>query len=204
MTGAVVAGMATARVGLSAHVMLWVILTAVLLYGTACLWIAGLQVDLMSTLPLIKQISFLITLAWIFWLLGSAFPKFYVFRRLTATLQDFFFSAAQLTMLAAISGLLIYLAANAGARFPMRDNALEYLDALLGFDWYAFSHWLNDHPMLDEFLFNVYNTIFPQAVLVIVFNSAVYPGQCNKEFTTLFLTSIVITSLYSYFFLRLE
>lgn len=204
MTGAAVAGMATARVGLSARVMLWVILTAVFLYGTACLWIAGLQVDLMSTLPLVTQIASFITLAWIFWLLGSAFPRFYVFRRLTATLQDLFFSAAQLTTLGAVSGLLIYLAANAGARFPMRDNALEYLDALLGFDWYAFPHWLNGHPMLDEFLLNIYNTISLQAILVIVFNSVFYPGQRNEEFTTLFLISPLLQFLYSYSLLQLE
>ncbi len=194
MTDVAAAGTATARVGLSAHATLWIVLIAVLLCGTACLWIAGLQIDLGSTLLLAEPVASFVVLAWLFWLLGSAFPSFRVFRRVTATFQDFFLSTAQFTTLAAISGLLIYLAAVSGSRFPMRDDELKYFDSLLGFDWYSVYFWLSRHPILDDILAIIYGTVYFQVLFIIIFNSIFNPGHCNAEFITLSFISIVITS----------
>lgn len=195
MAIATAAGVATTRTDLSAHVTLWIVLTAIISCGTACLWSAGLQVDLGSTLLMAELIVSFVLLAWISWLFGRMFFDFDILRRLTATFQDFFFSAAQLTALAAASGLLIYLAANAGATFPMRDDILEYFDSLLGFEWNVISYWLDSHPVLDEVLLHAYDSVVPQIAIITILGSILFPGQRNKEFFTLFLVSVLITNL---------
>ena len=195
MANATAAGVPAARIDLSAHVTLWIVLAALLLCGTACLWSAGLQADLGSTWIMAEPILSFMLLASISWVLGHVFPSFQVFRRLAATFQDLFLSAAQLTALAAISGLLIYLAASAGAAFPMRDDTLEYFDSMLGFDWYSVSYWLNKHPLLDGFLLRTYTSLNIQTPLVLAFGSVLHPGQRNSEFIALSLVSILITLL---------
>jgi len=108
MMNATAAGLATARVKLSAHITLWIVLIACLLCGAACLWSAGLQADYGSTLLVAEPMIFSVLLAWMFWALRHALSKYYVFQRLAATFEDLFLSTAQVTVMAAVSGLLIY------------------------------------------------------------------------------------------------
>ena len=136
-----------------------------------------------------------VLLGCMFWSISHAFCKFRILRQLAATFEDFFLSTAQMVGLAAVSGLLVYLAANAGASFPMRDDTLKYTDSLFGFDWYGVSRWLNDRPTLDRILLSSYQSLDLQITFLIFFRSALHTGQRNKEFTSLFLISIIITAL---------
>lgn len=192
---ATTASMAVAKVALSAHAALWIVLTVTFLCEAACLWGTGLQVDFGSTLLRVEPIMLFTALGWMFWSLDRAFAQFYSFRRATVAFQDFFFSAAQLTAVIAVSELLIYLAATAGAVFPMRDDTLEYIDSLLGYDWHVVSGWLSNHPALDKFLLCTYNSLDLQIFLTVLLGSALHPGYYNIEFIALFLVSIVITAL---------
>lgn len=195
MAEATVAGAAAGRAGLTAHSALWLIASAAILCGSVCLLSAGLTLDLGSTPPLVLPALVFVLLAWAFRRLGRSFPTFHVLRLLTGTLQDFFFSAAQLTALAVVSALMIYLAANAGAQFPMRDNVLADLDSLLHFDWYAVSGWVDRRPVLADFLMRVYGTPLLQIFVVLLISSVLHTGQRNREFLLLFASSIFITTL---------
>ena len=195
MTNATAAGVASARMEVSAYVTLWITLTAILLCGAACLWVAGLQADFGSTLLLVEPATVFVLLGCMFSSLSNALYKFRILRQLAATFEDFFLSTAQMTGLAAVSGLLVYLAANAGARFPMRDDTLEYFDALLGFNWHVISHWIADRPTLDAFLLYAYQSLDLQITCLLFLGSALHTRQRNKEFISLFLVSIIITSI---------
>ena len=195
MTYASSAGVPAARAELNAHLALWIMLTAVFLCGMACLWLAGLRADFESMLLFVELITLSLLLAWMFRALGLAFPGSHMAFHATSRLQDFFLSVAQMLALFAVSALLIYLAANAGARFPLRDDSLEAFDALLGFDWHAVSRWLNSHPALDAFLLCFYNSFDIEILLVTVFGSIFRSGQRNSEFVAVFLTSILIASV---------
>ena len=194
MMNATAAGVAPARVKLGAYVTLWTILTTFLLCGAASLWGAGLQADYGSTRLVADPLMLSVLLAWLFWALRHAFSRYRVLRRLAATLEDLFLSTAQVTVVAAVSGLSIYLAAKAGATLPMRDDTLERLDSLLGFDWRAVAHWLESRPALDAILLRAYNSLALQISFVMLLGSALHPGQRNKEFVSTFLVSVIFTS----------
>lgn len=195
MANAVVASMVTARARLNAHLALWIILVLIFLCGMVCLWVAGLRADFGSMRLFAEPITLFMLLAWMCWSLGQAFPRSRIVFHATSRLQDFFFSAAQMMALFAVSALLIFLAANAGIRFPLRDDSLEAFDALFGFNWHVASDWINSHPVLDSFLLRFYNVFDTEILIVIVLGSVVRPGQRNSEFIALLLTSIVIGSL---------
>ena len=193
MTSAAVSGISIAWAELSTYVVLWIILTFILLCGMACLWSVGLQVDFNSMWIFAKSIILYTALAWIFRIISHSSYERHIIHRIVLTLQDLFFSAAQMIMLGAASELFIYLAAHAGAKFPMRDNSLEYLDSMLNFNWHVMSNWIYNHSTLDNILLKIYNFLNLQIILIFLFISSIYPGRRNKEFIVLFMISIIVT-----------
>lgn len=52
--------------------------------------------------------------------------------------------------------------------FPLRDQLLQGMDRSLGFDWFAYAHWVDSHPVVQAIFFRAYNTIFPQVALPLI------------------------------------
>lgn len=52
--------------------------------------------------------------------------------------------------------------------FPLQDLHLEKADLALGFNWSAFAHWVDRHPLVQDVLHFAYHTIMPQIALPLV------------------------------------
>jgi membrane-associated phospholipid phosphatase len=52
--------------------------------------------------------------------------------------------------------------------FPIQDRHLMSADMVLGFDWFAYAHWIDKHPAVQEVIRFAYNTIMAQIALPLV------------------------------------
>jgi hypothetical protein len=52
--------------------------------------------------------------------------------------------------------------------FPIQDQHLMSADLALGFDWFAYAHWVDKHPAVQEVIRFAYNTIMAQIALPLV------------------------------------
>jgi membrane-associated phospholipid phosphatase len=84
-----------------------------------------------------------------------------------------------------------YLAATAG--FPLLDDKLAQMDALIGFDWDTAAQWVADRPLIDYVLQLGYNSMPYQAAAVLLIGSLRRPGDRNGECMWLLIVSLLIT-----------
>jgi hypothetical protein len=104
-------------------------------------------------------------------------------------------STAQLALVVVIMGPLTYLAAAAG--FPMQDANLHALDQWLGLDWRAYMTYVNDHPLLAEWLSAGYAMI-KWPILAIPVVLAMTGRFCRlQEFTLAFALALIMTTVIS-------
>lgn len=71
----------------------------------------------------------------------------------------------QMVCLGTTLGFLSYIAA--GYNYPLQDAALLKADKWLGFDWYAYLSWANNHPYIAAFLSFSYQSFGLQIILFI-------------------------------------
>ena len=106
-------------------------------------------------------------------------------------------ATAQLALVIVIMGPLTYLAA--AADFPMQDANLHAIDLMLGLDWRAYLNFVNDHPLLAEWLSAGYSMIkWPILGIPIVLAAA---GRFRRlqEFTLAFSLALIVTTVVSAF-----
>ena len=177
----------------SRYVALWLILIPAFAGGCAWLLAGGVAIDTASVWAAAKPVILLVVAAMALHRLGrrSLLP---VLRKVAFVTEDLFLSASQALAIGIVSGLLIYLAARAGAVFPMRDGALVYADSLLGFDWDAVSHWVAARPLLSNLLRQTYLTSMAQGGAVLLLGSVMRPGERNQEFLWTVAAGVALTA----------
>jgi hypothetical protein len=98
----------------------------------------------------------------------SAGAWFYRTRRRDPKLASGLDCTAQLIAFAAVGAPLSYLAAAAGAAFPLQDAVFDAMDRAMGFDWKAMLGWLNDTPLMFAGLRLIYGSLLPQTVIAVL------------------------------------
>jgi membrane-associated phospholipid phosphatase len=70
----------------------------------------------------------------------------------------------------AITSVCAVLAAYSLQRlaFPLRDQTLQAADLAIGFDWLAYAHWVDRHPLVQSVFHAAYYSIWPQTFLPLV------------------------------------
>jgi hypothetical protein len=104
-------------------------------------------------------------------------------------------ATAQLALVIVIMGPLTYLAAAAG--FPMQDANLHAIDLALGLDWRAYLDFVNDRPLLAQWLDAGYSMIkWPILGIPVVL---AYAGCFRRlqEFTLAFSLALLATTVVS-------
>jgi hypothetical protein len=84
------------------------------------------------------------------------------------------------------------------AGFPLRDHALNAIDLALGFDWPAYAHWVDRHPLVQSLLYPAYHSISLQIALPVLVLAAA--GRLDElrlyllAFAIAFITTIFISA----------
>lgn len=94
----------------------------------------------------------------------------------------------------AITSVCAVLAAYSLQRlaFPLRDQALEAADVAMGFDWLAYAHWVDRHPLVQTVFHAAYYSIWPQTfVPLIIF---VFTQRTNEARVYLLTFSLALTA----------
>ena len=177
----------------SQYSALWLILAATFTSGCSWLMATRVAIDTASVWAAAKPVTFIFMAAMVLRGLGrrSTLPAL---QKAAAVAEDLFFSASQALAIGIVSGLLIYLAARAGAVFPLRDGALAYADSLLGFDWDAVSRWLAAYPVVSSLLRQTYLTSMAQGGAVLLLGSVMRPGERNGEFLWTVAAGVALTA----------
>jgi hypothetical protein len=111
---------------------------------------------------------------------------FYQTRRPDPQLAAMILGASFLVSFSAAANLLNnYLLTVAGSRI---DAQLDALDRSLGFDWYRMMLAMSDHPILNAWLFRVYNIALPEVALLLVVLA--WSGQAEKAYRFCFAVAV--------------
>ena len=98
-------------------------------------------------------------------------------------------------VLSLVGGVGTYIASSAAR--PLQDEAFALLDASLGFDWVAWSHFVRSHSALTETLRFAYASFMPQIVFSLtVFAFMQVPGR-NHELLLAAWAALLATCLVS-------
>jgi hypothetical protein len=83
--------------------------------------------------------------------------------------------------------------------FPLQDHILANADKALGFDWFAYAHWVDRHAFVQDILHSAYNTILLQLLLPVVVFACANRLQDLRiyllTFAIAFIVTIVISAL---------
>jgi len=104
-------------------------------------------------------------------------------------------STAQLAVVVVIMGPLTYVAAAAG--FPMQDANLHAVDRALGLDWHAYMTYVNDHPLLAQWLSAGYAMIKWPILAIPVVLAMTGRFRRLQEFTFAFALALILTTVIS-------
>jgi hypothetical protein len=109
-------------------------------------------------------------------LLGAGI--FYQTRRPDPKIVAMLLGASFLILFSAVANLLNnFLLTIAGARI---DAQLDAADRALGFDWYRLMLLVADHPVLNGWLFQVYNVALPEIALMVIVLA--WSGKVDKTY----------------------
>jgi len=121
-----------------------------------------------------------------------ALALFYFITRRNAAFQEAWFYLGLWILYPILVARITYLAA--WLSFPLRDELFVKLDAMLGFDWVTWTHFLMAHPLLMRVQDFAYGSFFwqpPLTVLVLAFGPL--RGR-NSEFLTSVLLSVCLVT----------
>ncbi|MBR1266152.1 phosphatase PAP2 family protein [Bradyrhizobium sp. AUGA SZCCT0222] len=96
---------------------------------------------------------------------------------------------------AATASVLTYLAASCAN--PLQDAMMERWDLAIGFDWSAWHAALLNQPNLNRLLLVVYNTLFAQFLLAVIYFSKRDESARLEELMLLMCATVVPTALVS-------
>jgi PAP2 superfamily len=104
---------------------------------------------------------------------------------------------AQIVLMTAVMTPMTYVAASTG--FPMRDADLFAIDRALGFDWGAYVHYVDAHPILANWLNIGYAMIRWPIFAIPVALAALGRYRRIEEFTFAFGLALIVTTIVSAF-----
>ncbi|MCK1549559.1 phosphatase PAP2 family protein [Bradyrhizobium sp. 177] len=104
-------------------------------------------------------------------------------------------AVAWLFAFAATASVLTYLAASCA--FPLQDVMMERWDLAIGFDWSAWHAALLNQPTLNRLLMVVYNTLFAQFLLAVIYFSKRDRSARIEELMLLMCATVAPTALIS-------
>ena len=82
----------------------------------------------------------------------------------------------------------------AALNMPLQDAALFRIDAAMGFDWFAWSHWLTAHTAFRTVLELVYQTFVPQIIGSVLYFAHIGRSDRNRELLWAGMISLMITA----------
>jgi hypothetical protein len=100
-------------------------------------------------------------------------------------------STAQIIAFAAVGAPLSYVAASFG--LPLQDHWFDVADRALGLDWPALLAWMNTNAALHPLFREVYLSLMPQTVLVILALSLAGRFEWLRIFVLAFLFAALLT-----------
>jgi hypothetical protein len=104
-------------------------------------------------------------------------------------------STAQIVLITVVMSPLTYVAA--AINFPLQDANLLVLDRALGLDWGRYVRFVNDHPLLADWLSYGYTMIrWPLFAIPVVLAAAHRYGRL-QTFTVAFGTALIATTIVS-------
>jgi hypothetical protein len=124
--------------------------------------------------------------------------RFYLGQRPDPRLAAALGSTAQIVAFSAVGAPLSYLAAS--LNFPLHDNWFEAADKALGLDWFGLLDWLKSHAFASFVLRQVYVSLMPQILVVVLALSLVGRFDALRVFVLAFvfaaLATIAISALW--------
>ena len=164
----------------------WMIIAVFLLVSVDWLLALRIPVDYGSVLPKLEFLCVPLVFAALFAGVGNRMPRL---RRPLAVVTDCCLSMAQVLAVLAALLPLTYLAATTG--FPLVDDRLVHLDAMVGFDWNSAAQWVRERPAIDWIFQQAYFCVPYEAAVVLMIGS--FKLERNGELIWLFIVSGMIT-----------
>ena len=76
--------------------------------------------------------------------------------------------------------------------FPLTDGVFAQADALLGFDWFSYSAWIDRHPAIGTILWYSYSSWILQIVVLGIIHCMRTGSEDNAEFIWCFIIGMLI------------
>jgi membrane-associated phospholipid phosphatase len=165
----------------------WAVIGVCALVAMAWLLALRITVDFGSVLPKLEVPGILLFFSGVYASIGSRASTFSL---PSAVVADCFLSIVQLLVAIVVLLPLTYLAATTG--FPLLDDRLARLDAMVGFDWDTAAKWVGERPVIDWLFQSAYSSIFYQGAAILLIGS--FKRERNGEVIWLFIVSLLITS----------
>jgi membrane-associated phospholipid phosphatase len=98
---------------------------------------------------------------------------------------------AQMIAFTAVGAPLSYIGASFG--LPLQDHWFEAADRAIGFDWSGLLAWMNAHPLIHPMFREIYMSLMPQTVMVIL--ALAWAGRLAwlRIFVLAFLLATLVT-----------
>jgi len=165
----------------------WAVIGVCALVAMAWLLALRITVDFGSVLPKLEVPGILLFFSGVYVSVGNRAPRLSL---PSAVVTDYFLSLVQLLVAMTVLLPLTYLAATTG--FPLLDDRLARLDAMVGFDWDTAAKWVGERPVIDWLFQRAYFSIFYQGAAILLIGS--FKRERNGEAIWLFIVSLLITS----------
>jgi membrane-associated phospholipid phosphatase len=166
----------------------WVCLVVCALVAAAWLSALNVTVEFAAVVPKLQFAGILLVFSAVFAAIGNRMPGL---RLPLAVVADLTFSILQVMIATTVLLPLTYLAATSG--FPLLDERLARLDAMLGFDWDTAAQWVGQRTIIDGIFRCAYDSMALQPAAVLLIGSLKRPGDRNGEAIWLFIVSLLIT-----------
>jgi len=166
----------------------WAVIGVCALVAMAWLLALRITVDFGSILPKLQVAGILLFFSGIYVSVGNRASTFSL---PSAVVTDYLLSLIQLLAATTVLLPLTYLAATTG--FPLMDDRLARLDAIVGFDWDTAAKWVGERPVVDWLFHHAYFSISYQGAAVLLIGS--FKLERNGEAIWLFIVSLLITSV---------
>nr|WP_294501641.1 phosphatase PAP2 family protein [uncultured Rhodopila sp.] len=163
---------------MAAQTIIWLLIGLIGIADIIALFAQGLSVDFELEWQAIALIAILLAASRLCRLRSPQAARF-----TTALAQIFAFGNA---------GTVFTYVLTAASPFPLADPWFEQADIALGFHWLAWFNWVNHHPAVQIILGLAYNSMAPQAVVLVMILSYINVKRVD-EFLTAGILAIIIT-----------
>jgi membrane-associated phospholipid phosphatase len=117
--------------------------------------------------------------------------------RIVVAMQTFLYGFLYLAVTIVCGVLAAY--AMQRLAFPLQDRFLDAADKALGFQWFDYAYWVDDHPLVQRVFYFAYHSILAQTILpLVVFVLANRIGELRVyllAFAIAFVCTIIVSAL---------